>query len=60
MPKELIELPQVVLLPHVGSASVHTCNAMGNLVVENLKQWFAGKGPITPVTETPWPKTAKR
>jgi lactate dehydrogenase-like 2-hydroxyacid dehydrogenase len=60
VPKELIELPQVVLLPHVGSASVHTRNAMGNLVVENLKQWFAGKGPITPVTETPWPKTAKR
>jgi lactate dehydrogenase-like 2-hydroxyacid dehydrogenase len=59
VPKELIDIPHVVLLPHVGSASVHTRNAMGNLVVDNLKQWFAGKGPITPVVETPWPKPAK-
>ncbi|MBV8446742.1 MAG: 2-hydroxyacid dehydrogenase, partial [Hyphomicrobiales bacterium] len=59
VPKELIDMPHVVLLPHVGSASVHTRNAMGNLVVDNLKQWFAGKGPITPVAETPWPKPAK-
>jgi len=56
VPKELIDIPHVVLLPHVGSASVHTRNAMGNLVVENLKRWFSGKGPITPVVETPWPK----
>jgi len=59
VPKELIDMPHVVLLPHVGSASVHTRNAMGNLVVDNLKQWFSGKGPITPVAETPWPKPAK-
>jgi lactate dehydrogenase-like 2-hydroxyacid dehydrogenase len=59
VPKELIDMPHVVLLPHVGSASVHTRNAMGNLVVENLKHWFSGKGPITPVAETPWPKAAK-
>ena len=53
VPKELIDIPHVVLLPHVGSASVHTRNAMGNLVVDNLKHWFAGKGPLTPVSRRP-------
>jgi lactate dehydrogenase-like 2-hydroxyacid dehydrogenase len=56
VPAELIAMQNVVLLPHVGSASVHTRNAMGNLTVDNLKSWFAGKGPLTPVLETPWPK----
>ena len=46
-------MDHVVLLPHVGSASVHTRNAMGQLVVDNLVSWFAGKGPLTPVAETP-------
>jgi len=59
VPKELIAMENVVLLPHVGSASVHTRNAMGNLVVDNLKSWFAGKGPLSPVVETPWPIPAK-
>jgi len=56
VPAELIAMENVVLLPHVGSASVHTRNAMGKLTVDNLKSWFAGKGPLTPVVETPWPK----
>jgi lactate dehydrogenase-like 2-hydroxyacid dehydrogenase len=55
VPKELIEMENVVLLPHVGSASVETRRAMGQLVVDNLKSWAAGKGPLTPVPETPWP-----
>ncbi|SED90882.1 Lactate dehydrogenase [Rhizobiales bacterium GAS191] len=59
VPQELIAMENVVLLPHVGSASVHTRNAMGNLVVDNLKSWFSGKGPLTPVVETPWPRQAK-
>jgi lactate dehydrogenase-like 2-hydroxyacid dehydrogenase len=54
VPQELIDMDHVVLLPHVGSASVHTRNAMGQLVVDNLVSWFAGKGPLTPVAETPW------
>ena len=54
VPKELIAMDHVVLLPHVGSASVHTRNAMGQLVVDNLRSWFSGKGPLTPVAETPW------
>jgi lactate dehydrogenase-like 2-hydroxyacid dehydrogenase len=55
VPQELIALPNAVLLPHVGSASVHTRNAMGQLVVDNLKSWFHEGKPLTPVPETPWP-----
>lgn len=53
VPAELINLPNTVLLPHVGSASVLTRSAMDQLIVENLKDWFAGKIPPTPVPETP-------
>jgi lactate dehydrogenase-like 2-hydroxyacid dehydrogenase len=54
VPQELIDMEHVVLLPHVASASVHTRKAMGQLVVDNLISWFNGKGPLTPVPETPW------
>ncbi|MDB5647402.1 MAG: 2-hydroxyacid dehydrogenase [Methylobacterium sp.] len=54
VPPELIAMEHVVLLPHVGSASVHTRAAMGQLVVDNLVAWFSGQGPLTPVPETPW------
>ena len=53
VPDELKTLQNVVLLPHIGSASVVTRNAMDQLVVDNLKNWFAGKAPLTPVAETP-------
>ena len=55
VPPELLALPNAVLLPHVGSASVHTRNAMAQLVVDNLKSWFHDRKPLTPVPETPWP-----
>ncbi len=32
---------------------------MGQLVVDNLAAWAAGKDPITPVVETPWPPKKK-
>lgn len=51
VPDELKAMPNVVLLPHIGSASVVTRNAMDQLVVDNLKAWFAGKPPLTPVPE---------
>ncbi|WP_201842333.1 2-hydroxyacid dehydrogenase [Microvirga zambiensis] len=54
VPQELIDLEHVVLLPHVASGSVHTRNAMGKLVADNLISWFDGKGPLTPVAETPY------
>jgi lactate dehydrogenase-like 2-hydroxyacid dehydrogenase len=53
VPDELKSMQNVVLLPHIGSASVVTRNAMDQLVVDNLKAWFAGKPPLTPVAETP-------
>jgi lactate dehydrogenase-like 2-hydroxyacid dehydrogenase len=53
VPDELKAMQNVILLPHIGSASVVTRNAMDQLVVDNLKAWFAGKPPLTPVAETP-------
>ena len=53
-PQALIDLDQTVLLPHVGSGSHHTRAAMGRLLTDNLFSWFDGKGPVTPVPETPW------
>ncbi len=41
VPKALLDLPNASLLPHVGSASVHTRNAMADLVVDNLESWFS-------------------
>jgi lactate dehydrogenase-like 2-hydroxyacid dehydrogenase len=55
VPEELLALDNVVLLPHVGSASVHTREAMEQLVVDNLLAWQAGKPALTPVPETPSP-----
>jgi lactate dehydrogenase-like 2-hydroxyacid dehydrogenase len=55
VPAELIAMDHIVLFPHVGSASVHTRRAMAQLVVDNLVSWADGKGPLTPVAETPWP-----
>jgi lactate dehydrogenase-like 2-hydroxyacid dehydrogenase len=56
VPPELIALPNAVLLPHVGSASMHTRDGMGQLVVDNLASWFEKGMPVTPVPETPWPR----
>jgi lactate dehydrogenase-like 2-hydroxyacid dehydrogenase len=55
VPAELIALPNTVLLPHVASASVHTRDAMAQLAVDNVLAWLAGRPPLTPVPETPWP-----
>src|SRR5262247_2445803 len=60
VPAELIAMENVVLFPHLGSASVATRDKMDQLVVDNLLAWAAGKPPLTPVAETPWPPKAKR
>ena len=51
VPKELMEMENVVLFPHLGSASAYTRTQMDHLVVDNLLSWAAGKGPLTPVPE---------
>src|SRR5262252_8329307 len=60
VPAELIAMDHVVLFPHLGSASVATREKMDQLVVDNLLAWAAGKPPLTPVAETPWPPKTKR
>jgi lactate dehydrogenase-like 2-hydroxyacid dehydrogenase len=54
VPHELIAMENVVLFPHVGSASVYTREKMDQLIVDNILAWAAGKPPLTPVAETPW------
>jgi lactate dehydrogenase-like 2-hydroxyacid dehydrogenase len=54
VPQELIALENAVLLPHVGSASIKTRQAMAECVVSNLFAWADGEPPLTPVPETPW------
>ena len=55
VPKELIEMDHIVLFPHLGSSTEATRAAMDQLVVDNILAWAAGKPPLTPVAETPWP-----
>jgi lactate dehydrogenase-like 2-hydroxyacid dehydrogenase len=52
VPQALLDAPNACLLPHVGSASVHTREAMADLVVDNLVTWFGQGRPLTPVPET--------
>ena len=54
VPQELIAMENVVLFPHLGSASVFTRQQMDQLIVDNIVAWAAGKPPLTPVPETPW------
>jgi glyoxylate reductase len=46
---ELLALDNVVLLPHVGSATATARDAMARLVAENVIAVLAGKPPLTPV-----------
>jgi glyoxylate reductase len=49
VPAELRELPNTVLLPHVGSATVATRDAMARLCAENIIAVLEGREPPTPV-----------
>ncbi len=49
VPPALRALDNVVLTPHVASATEETMRAMGECVVGNLTSWFAGHGALTPV-----------
>ena len=46
----LLELTNVVLLPHIGSASQETRTAMGMRALDNLRAFFAGREPPDAVT----------
>jgi hydroxypyruvate reductase len=49
VPEALLSMDNVVLQPHVASATHPTRTAMGQLVLDNLAAHFAGKPLITPV-----------
>lgn len=49
VPEALFRLDNVVLEPHVGSATTETRKAMADLVVNNLVEHFAGRKLLTPV-----------
>lgn len=48
-PEELLALPNVVMFPHIGSATVETREAMSQLVLDNLKAYLAHDELLTPV-----------
>lgn len=45
----LLDLPNAVLLPHLGSATIETRAAMGMKVADNLDRFFAGEPLLDPV-----------
>ncbi|TDT78682.1 lactate dehydrogenase-like 2-hydroxyacid dehydrogenase [Arthrobacter sp. AG258] len=49
VPNELQGLPNVVLTPHIGSATWQTRQAMSALVVENIRAYQQGLPLVTPV-----------
>ena len=49
VPEAFFALDNVVLQPHVASATHQTRSAMGQLVIDNLAAHFAGKPLLTPV-----------
>jgi glyoxylate reductase len=49
VPPELLDLPNVVLTPHIGSATVETREAMTRLVIDNILAVERGEPPVTPV-----------
>ena len=51
IPADLFAMDNVVLLPHVGSATRETRQAMGDLCKANLDAYFSGKGVLTLIPE---------
>ncbi len=49
VPEAFIAMENVVLQPHVASATHPTRQAMGQLVIDNLAAHFAGKALVTPI-----------
>jgi glyoxylate reductase len=50
VPRELLDLPNVILTPHVGSATLQTREEMTRLVVDNVLAVERGEPPLTPVS----------
>ncbi|MCL6707442.1 2-hydroxyacid dehydrogenase [Pseudomonas sp. R2.Fl] len=52
VPKRLLDLDNVTVLPHIAAATVDTRAAVGRLVVDNVLNWFAHGRALTPVPES--------
>jgi len=46
---ELLKMDNVVLLPHLGSATAETRKEMSRIAVENIIQVLSGESPFTPI-----------
>jgi lactate dehydrogenase-like 2-hydroxyacid dehydrogenase len=46
---EVLKLPNVIVQPHHGSATLETRTAIGQLMIDNLSAHFAGRPLLTPV-----------
>ncbi len=49
VPEALKSMDNVVLLPHIGTATLETRTEMGRLVISNIRAHFEGKALITPL-----------
>ncbi len=52
VPPALLELDNIVLMPHLGSGSQHTHRMMAKLTYDNLVAWFETGRPLTPIVES--------
>ena len=53
---EFLDIPNVTLLPHLGSATTETRGKMAALTLENVRLALAGQRPKTPVNEVERPR----
>lgn len=60
VPEALFQMENVVLTPHIGSASVETRTAMALLAVNAVISAFAGELPANAVNPGVWPEFVKR
>jgi len=49
--RRLLALPNVVMTPHMGSATVEGRNAMGERVIANIRMWVGGDRPPDQILE---------
>jgi len=48
---DILALPNVIVQPHHGSAGLETRIAMGQLMIDNMSGWLAGRKLISPVAD---------
>ncbi|MFM7341156.1 MAG: 2-hydroxyacid dehydrogenase, partial [Betaproteobacteria bacterium] len=51
VPQALLDMPQVVLTPHMASATTQTRQAMADLAFANMQAGIEGRPLLTPVPE---------